>query len=273
MTQITGKNILLTGASRGLGPVIARALAEKGAYLALAARSDEGLRATKQSLRENAERAMVFPADLEQESGRIALVERVLSEFGAIDILVNNAGIESEGAFLDLSWEAVRQNLELNLAAPIHLTHLVLPGMLERTSGHVVNIASIAARCGSPMAAIYSGSKAGLAEWARALRLELAGTGVHFSTICPGFVTEVGMFARFGVTPPGIIGSCTPLQVAKAVVRAIARNQVDVIVNWPPQRLNFALMELFPSLGDWVILNLGIAAFQYKKLGKDVGGR
>lgn len=270
MTEISGKNILLTGSSRGLGPVIARALAEKGAHLALAARSEEGLRSTQQALQALGGRAAIYPTDLEQEAGRIALIERVQAEFGGIEILINNAGIESEGAFLDLSWEAVRQNIEVNLAAPMHLTQLVLPGMLERKSGHVVNIASVAARCGIPLAAVYCGTKAGLAEWTRALRLEVAGTGVHFSTIVPGYVTEVGMFARFGVTPPGIVGSCTPQQVASAVVRAIEKNQVDRIVNWPPQRLNFALMEIFPALGDWIILNLGPAAFQYKKLGKEV---
>jgi len=78
----------------------------------------------------------------------------------------------------------------------------------------------------APYAATYSGTKAGLAEWTRALRLELANTGVHFSTIFPGYVREVGMFAKFGIQSPWIVGSCAPSQVAKAVVQAIEKGRL-----------------------------------------------
>jgi short-subunit dehydrogenase len=268
LTSINGKHILLTGGSRGLGPVIAVALAERGAHIALAARSEAGLHSVIQSLSKYQVELLAVPVDLAQEAHRHELVATVLGKFGSIDILINNAGIETEGAYLDLSWEAIRQTIEVNLLAPMALTYRVLPHMLGQKQGHIVNIASMAAKSGGPYAATYSGTKAGLAEWTRGLRLELAGTGVHFSTIFPGYITEVGMFAKFNLTPPRLVGSCTPRQVARAVVRAIESESLEVIVNSVPLRPDFVLNELSPALGDWVMVKSGSADFQRRKVGR-----
>jgi len=156
----------------------------------------------------------------------------------------------------------------VNLIAPFALTRLVLPKMLERNAGHIVNIASIAAKSGAPYAATYSGTKAGLAEWTRALRLELANTGVHFSTIFPGYVREVGMFAKFGIQSPWSVGSCAPSQVAKAVVQAIEKGRVETIVNSRPLRYSFMINELSPKIGDWLMRISGVVDFQRRKVGK-----
>ena len=212
-------------------------------------------------------KVLTVAVDLAQPAERERLVSAVLSRFGTIDILVNNAGLETEGAFLNLSWDAIRENIEVNLVASLALTHLVLPRMLARGSGHVVNIASIAAKCGGPFAATYSATKAGLAEWAQGLSLELAETGVRFSTIFPGYVTEVGMFARFGLKPPLSIGSCAPAQVARAVVGAIEHDRLEVIINSTPLRPFCALKALSPSLGDWLLHKLGVVRFQRRKVG------
>lgn len=267
MTQLKDKNVLLTGASRGLGPVIAETLAKKGANLALAARSTDDLQRVAASLERLGARTLALPVDLAQPAERSRLVETVLASFGTLDILINNAGIETEGAYLSLPWEALRQTVEVNLVAPMELTYLVLPHMLKRRAGHIVNIASIGARCGIAYDAAYCGTKAGLAEWARGLRLELAGTGIQFSTIFPSYVTEVGMFARFNRRAHWLVGSCTPAQVARAVLHAIERNQLDVIVNSHPLRLAFALAEVFPTLGDWLLHKTGVVEFQRRKVG------
>lgn len=266
MTSLSGKHVLLTGGSRGIGPVMAEALAARGAHIALAARSEEGLRKVINDLGKYDVKTLAVPVDLAQTTRLHELIATVIDKFGTLDILINNAGLETEGAYLDLTWEAIQENIAVNLMAPMALTHLVFPDMLERKQGHIVNIASVAAKCGVPYAAIYSGTKAGLAEWTRALRLELAGTGVHFSTICPGYVTEVGMFARFHKTPPAIIGSCTPSQVARGVVRAIEREEVELIINSSPARLLFTLSEISPTLGDWLMFKLGVVDFRRKKL-------
>lgn len=267
MTALSGSTVLLTGGSRGIGPLIAQALAERGARLVLTARSLEGLDQVVKNLSAAGAQAVAIPADLKSHEERQRLVAEVLERFGGLDILVNNAGIESEGAYLDLSWDAIEENISVNLLAPMALAHLLLPQMLAHKRGHIVNIASIAAKSGAPYAAAYCGAKAGLGEWTRAMRLELAGSGVRFSTIFPGYITGVGMFARFNLQPPLLVGSCTPAQVARAVVRAIEKNQVETIVNSSPLRLSFALNELAPGLGDWIVVRSGAAGFQRRKVG------
>jgi len=125
MTQINGKYLLLTGGSRGIGPVIADALARRGAHIALAARSQEGLNRVAESLRKFEMQILTVSVDLAKPAERRKLVSTVLEKFGAIDILINNAGLESEGAYLDLPWETIRETLEVNLIAPMELTYLV----------------------------------------------------------------------------------------------------------------------------------------------------
>ena len=260
--------VLLTGASRGIGPIIAGALTKRGAKVVLAARSRSGLQNVATRLSEEGAEILIVPVDLGQLSQREDLIHTVLEKFGTIDVLVNNAGLETEGAYTELAWPAIRETIEVNLIAPMALTHLVLPEMLRKKSGHVVNIASIAAKSGAPFAATYSGTKAGLAEWTRALRLELAGTGVQFSTIFPGYVREVGMFAKFGVKSPWIVGSCAPIEVAKAVVHAIEKGRAEKIINSRPLRYAFALNELSPTMGDWLMRFSGAVDFQRRKVGK-----
>jgi len=268
MEQLKGMVVLLTGGSRGIGPIIAEALAKRGADIALAARSKSGLHDVATRLSELGTKTLVMPVDLGQSSQREKLIAGVLKEFGKIDVLVNNAGLETEGVYAELSWPSIRETIEVNLIAPMALTHLVLPEMLKKKAGHIVNIASAAAKGGIPYEAAYSGTKAGLAEWTRALRLELAGTGVHFSTIFPGYVRDVGMFAKFGMQAPRNIGSCASFQVAKAVVHAIEKGKVEKIINSRPLRFIFMLNELSPTIGDWLMRLSGAVDFQRRKVGK-----
>lgn len=267
MMVLSGKNVLLTGGSRGLGPYIADMLARRGANLALVARSQSGLEQVAARVRALGVRAVPVAADLASETGRREAVRTTMDALGEIDVLVNNAGLETEGAFLRVPWEELRATVEVNLIAPLELAHLVLPRMVERSSGHVVNISSLGGKAGTPYDAVYCGTKAALAHWARGVRLELAGTGVRISTIYPGYVTESGMFARFGVVAPWVVGSCTPSQVARAVVRAIERGRSEQIVNSRPMRPVLALAELFPSLADSIMRRIGVVEFQRRKVG------
>jgi short-subunit dehydrogenase len=268
MKKLNGKSVLLTGGSRGIGPILAEYLANHGASITLTARSGIALQEIASALLKSGFGVHFFPADLRIPSHREQLVAEVMREFGKIDVLINNAGVETEGSFTDLSWASIQENIEINLIAPMALTRLILPEMINNKAGHIVNIASIAAKSGAPYAAVYSGSKAGLAEWSRGLRLEMAGTGVHFSTIFPGYIREVGMFARFGKTPPWIVGSCSPYQVARAVVYSIEKKRVEKIINSIPLRYSFMLNDLFPALGDWLMSISGLVDFQRRKVGK-----
>ena len=268
MENLKGKKVLLTGGSRGIGPIIAEYLADQGSVVAIAARSKSNLQEIASHLCKKGHTISVFAVDLKDSSQREQLVTDVMKEFGTIDILINNAGLETEGAYTELSWRSIQENIDVNLVAPMALAHLILPVILNNKAGHIVNIASIAAKSGSPYAAAYSGTKAGLAEWSRALRLELTGTGVHISTIFPGYIREVGMFAKFAMVPPWIIGSCSPYQAANAVVNAIKKTRKEIIVNSRPLRYSFMINDLSPQLGDWLMQISGVADFQRRKVGK-----
>lgn len=266
MSEITNRNVVITGGSRGIGVYLARAFALQGARIALVARSEQGLRTVASNLDRYDVTVDIFPTDLSIEQERLQLVKDIRSRFGSIDILVNNAGLETEGRFADLSWEELRRTVEVNLLAPLSLTYQILPEMLTRNRGHIVNIASIAAKSGSPYDAVYGGTKAGLAEWTRAMRLELRETAVRFTTILPGYVRETGMFAKFGVKAPWASGSCRPEQVAEAVIQAVRKNTRERVVNSHPLRWFFAMNDLWPALADWILQVTGIIDFQRTKL-------
>jgi short-subunit dehydrogenase len=266
MKHIRNANALVTGSSRGLGPYMARALAANGANVAVTARTSEPLEDLAESLRKYDVQSAALPADVSLATDRVTLVNRATSALGGIDILVNNAGIESEGAFLEIDNTTIEQTVEVNLTAPMHLARLVLPQMVEAGHGHIVSVSSVGGKRGAPYDAVYCGTKAGLIQWSNALRLELKGTGVGVSVICPGYVTSVGMFAKFGIDPPMTLGSCTPEQVAKSLVRVIAHNRPELIVNSRPVRPLLGLGELFPRIADWMVGALGITKFQRRKV-------
>ena len=268
MMELKGRNVLLTGGSRGIGPVIAKSLHKNGAKLAITARSEKALNLVASEISDSSSSIFTVPCDLRDQSQREDLIQTVLQEFGTIDILVNNAGLETEGAYVELPWTAIQETVEVNLLAPMALTRQILPYMLKNRTGHIINIASIASKGGAPYAAVYSGTKAGLAEWTRGLRLELEGTGIQFSTIFPGYIRDVGMFARFGLKSPWIIGSCSPDQVAKAVNIAIKKGRKEKIVNSRPLRYSFVINELSPVIGDWLMRVSGAVDFQRRKVGK-----
>src|SRR5262249_29190126 len=157
-------------------------------------------------------------ADLRDSSQYDAVVNRVTAEFGSIDILVNNAAIETTSAFHDLTAERIKEILTVNLEAPLFLTRLVLPKMIERRQGHIVNISSIAGKAGPACQECYAATKAGLIAFTTSLRATYSGTGVSASVICPGFV-EAGIYARLkartGRSAPALLGVSRPEPVAR----------------------------------------------------------
>ena len=260
MQELKDKVVILTGASQGLGAVMAWALADAGATLILAARNEAKLAETLKRLPPG-HRASTLRCDVTAASDRAALVERVLKEQGRVDVLINNAGVEDLGVFAEQDPAVMERILATNLLAPMQLTRLVLPAMLARGSGHVVNIASLAGRTGMPFGSVYSGSKGGLAEWSISLAAELSDSGVAVSVICPGFVAETGMFSRKGTAPPRSIGASRPGDVARAVLKVLATRRVEVVVNPKPVRLLMALKALSPEAALALGRRLGLLAF------------
>ncbi len=228
MKDLKGKNAVLTGGSRGIGPYIARALASEGVNLVIAARTADKLESVAGELTKLGTRVIAIPTDIADESQRAVLLKRAAAELGQIDILVNNAGVVHYAWFSEQEKTDIVETIELNLMAPLFLTREVLPDMLERGTGHIVNISSLAGKKGIPYEAAYAASKAGLIEWSNALRLELEGTGVDVSVVCPVYVSKVGMFAVHGLPAPRLAGSVTPERVANAVIQTIHHIQGPV---------------------------------------------
>jgi len=261
MKRIRGWNALLTGGSRGLGPFIGHALARAGVNLAIAARSLRELEQVARELRSNDVRVEALEADLTVPSERDALVGRAADALGPIDLLVNNAGMEWVSRFSIMPPSVIEQMISLNFAAPAVLTRALLPGMLDRGRGHILTLSSLGGKKGSPYSATYAGTKAALSAWSAGLREELRGTGVGASVVCPGFVSEAGMFAVYRKRAPRIAGESTPDQVATAVLRAIRKDRAEIVVNPGPTRLMFVADAASPRLMSWVLRKAGVYDF------------
>ncbi len=240
MKDLRGRTVLLTGASSGLGPHIARRLRAEGARLILTARRRPELERLAAEIGE----ATVLPADV----SRRADVERLVNGAGPVDVLVANAGVENLGRLASRSLDEIENALAINLNAPILLARLLLPGMIDRGSGHVVVMASLAGKVPAPGATLYSATKAGLRAFAHALNAELKGTGVGVTAVSPTYVEEAGMYARGTVTAPAVVRTVYPKQVADAVVRGIRQGRSEIVVAPFEQRLFGRVVQALPEL-------------------------
>lgn len=271
MRDLRGANVILTGGSRGIGPYIARALAREGANVALAARDGQQLDTVRGEIEALGVRAVAVPADITQTADRERLVERATAELGPVDALVNNAGVEPTGEFTDLDAQTIEDAIATNLTATLLLTHRVLPGMIERGRGHIVNVASLAGKMPIAYDSVYSATKFAVVGFSHAIREELRASGVGVSVVCPGFVSDVGMFAdaiaEAGVRAPSIAGTSRPEQVADAVVRAIRHNVAEVIVTPVTSRPLVTTALLSPAAGMLMMRRVGILEV-FRQVGK-----
>ena len=240
-----GMNIIITGASSGIGEAVARQLASEGHRLVLAARRADKLEALARDLNPSGKRVIVAVTDLTKPGDLEALVARARSVFGAVGAVINNAGISGATDGKAGKWwlegpDPSRALLETNLAAAIELTRLVLSEMLENRAGAIINIGSVAGRIGG--SSLYSASKFGLRGFSLGLRRELLGTGVTSSLIAPGYIrTEMTTGVKLPMPGPEI--------VAKAVSRVLQHPKAEVIVpGW--YRGLIWLETLSPALGD-----------------------
>ncbi|MBD2344729.1 SDR family NAD(P)-dependent oxidoreductase [Anabaena subtropica] len=270
MTTLTSKTVLLTGASRGLGVYIARALAKEQATIVCVSRSQLGLAQTCNVIQAAGGKAIAIPFDVRNIAQLSTLVQQAQDIVGPIDVLINNAGIEINGAFANYSLAEIQSIFNTNLLAVMELTRLLLPSMMERGSGRIVNIASLAGKKGVAFNSVYSASKAGLMMWTDAMRQELVGTGVNISVVCPGYVSQTGMTVDTRVPAPKLAGISTPKSVANAIVSAIKHKKAEVIVNQnlimeSLTKFMLAIGQLSPTSVDRIYRWLGVVNFNQKR--------
>ena len=182
------RTVLVTGASRGIGRSIALRFAEEGARVGLVARSETELLATASLAEQAGARAIAIPTDIRDRAGAAAAVARVEAELGPIDVLVNNAGVFLWRAFLELSPEEWDLVLATNLTGAANFCRAVLPGMVERRRGRIVNVSSIHGMRGEANLAAHSAAKFGLIGLTQSLAREFRGDNIAVNAVCPGTV-------------------------------------------------------------------------------------
>lgn len=227
------KVVLLTGASGGLGQQLALKLAEKGARLALTGRSREKLQALKENMPIESENCLLIAADIASETGRAQVVEKTLEHYGAIDILINNAGRSELTLFEHQDKNSIANLFQTNLLAPILLTQDILPAMLARGDGQIVNIGSGFGSIGFGCYTCYSASKFGLRGFSESLRRELSRTGVKVTYVAPrGIRTAANSDRLYKAAKKIGFKFDDPEKVARLTLKAIEKNRKDYVIGF-----------------------------------------
>lgn len=188
MEPLAGKIAIVTGAGRGIGRAVALLLGRSGARVVLASRSGSELRVAADEIRNHGGEALVVPTDLTRDEEMQRLVSKTLEQWGTIDCLINNAGWGKTSPVIHAKVEDWDRTFQVNLRAPMLLSQLVLPTLIHKGEGAIVNIASISGRAGQAAAAAYSASKSGLIGFTESLYEEVREYGIKVAVILPGFV-------------------------------------------------------------------------------------
>ncbi|MFV8323175.1 3-ketoacyl-ACP reductase [Flavobacterium sp. LS2R12] len=188
MTDLKNKNALITGAGKGIGKAIALALAKEGVNIILVARTQEEIYSVAAKVRSLRVKALAITADVADINSVNAAVEKALAEFGTIDILINNAGIAAFGKFLELEptdWERI---IQVNLMGTYYVTRAVLPNMIERQTGDIINISSTAGLSGNALTSAYSASKFAVLGLTESLMQEVRKHNIRVTALTPSTV-------------------------------------------------------------------------------------
>ncbi|MEO2202753.1 3-ketoacyl-ACP reductase [Paenibacillus pabuli] len=188
MQSIAGKVALITGAGRGIGRAIAIAFAQEGIHVGLVGRTLENLQQVKEELQPYNVNVSIAAADVADLDSITAAVESVRRELGAIDILINNAGIGKFGGFMELTPEEWTNIIDVNVKGVYYTTRAVLPEMMERNAGDIINISSTAGQKGAPLTSAYTASKAAVNGLTESLMLEVRKKNIRVTALTPSTV-------------------------------------------------------------------------------------
>ncbi|KAK3092638.1 hypothetical protein FSP39_005225 [Pinctada imbricata] len=267
---LRGKVVWITGASSGIGEYLSYELAKAGCRLCLSARRKEELeRVKKQCLlsgKTTEENILVLPLDVLKLESHTAAFGDVCKKFGQVDILVNNAGRSQRAAWEKTDLLVDRDMLELNVIAVLSLTKTVLPSMLDRHDGHIVNMSSVAGKIGAPLSGSYTGAKHALQGWFDCLRVEVATRGVSVTSICPGPVFSNILSTAFTENHGEELGGAMKTgekrmsteRCAELCAVAMANKLDEVWLSNNPVLFFLYLNQYFPNLAKIVSKRMGL---------------
>lgn len=225
------KIVVITGASSGIGQAAAIEFAKRGAKLAIISRRREKLEELQKSLAQFSTEVLVCPCDVSDKESVKKMSGAVLEKFGKIDILVNNAGFAIYGTVASLTIEEVESQMQTNYFGMIYCTKNFLPILQKQNSGHIVNVASVAASFGLPGIAPYCASKFAMLGFSEGLKHELKGTNIGVTVVSPIMVrTNFFDHESFAKMPKYSPTSLDPKSVASAIIRASESSRLEIIV-------------------------------------------
>ena len=190
MQELKGKIALITGGSRGIGKAIALALAEEGVNVAITGRNEEKLKAVVQEIEQKGVKSAYAVFDITSKTEVYGALEKLQKDFGKIDVLVNNAGIAAFGGILEMEDEKWEEIVKTNLFGAYYVIKAVVPSMVERKTGDIINISSTAGLKGNAMTSAYSASKFGLIGMSESMMLELRKQNIRVTTLMPSTIAS-----------------------------------------------------------------------------------
>lgn len=237
-TSLRGRRVAITGAGRGIGLATAKELHKRGAAVVIGDLDVKAATATAATVGPDVE---AFALDVSDHSSFTAFIDKATAN-GPLDVLINNAGIMPIGHFLEQPIDVLQRAVQVNIMGCIHGMHLALPAMIERGSGHIINIASAAGKSPVPGGLTYCGTKSAVIALTETARVEFAGSGIEFTCIMPSF-TNTELIA--GTTATKLVPIAEPADVARAIADAVGRPKADVYV----PKLVGTLLRPQPLLG------------------------
>ena len=229
--ELAGRRALVTGASSGIGAALAVALAKAGTTVGLTARRADRLAAVLEECRKHAPESRMWPADIADPRAVDELASAAVAELGHVDLLVNNAGMPKRRHVTRLDAATVDRVMQVNFLGPARLTLALLPQMLERGDGRIVNVSSIAAALSSPNESAYDASKAALSAFSEAMAVDVWESGVKVTVVYPGVVdTELFQLPDNDPLPAGAVEPITVDEAVATVIEGIRNDAVQIYV-------------------------------------------